>query len=99
LEEGTQKIGKGLPAPRLDRVGVLSVFLWYQDGRLLSEDGPDRVNRGVAAPRGLGRPRFERGKAAQLAAHESERTTRLDDRSDDPVTRDEIERVNYRSEY
>lgn len=38
-----------------------------------------------------------RGKAAQLAAHESERTTRLYDRSDDPVTLDEIERVNYRS--
>jgi site-specific recombinase XerD len=39
-----------------------------------------------------------RGKAAQLAAHESERTTRLYDRSDDPVTLDEIERVNYRSD-
>jgi site-specific recombinase XerD len=38
-----------------------------------------------------------RGKAAQLAAHESERTTRLYDRSDDPVTLDEIERVNYRA--
>jgi integrase/recombinase XerD len=37
-------------------------------------------------------------KAAQLAAHESERTTRLYDRSGDPVTLDEIERVNYRSE-
>ncbi len=35
-----------------------------------------------------------RAKAAQLAAHESERTTRLYDRSDDPVTLDEIERVN-----
>lgn len=39
-----------------------------------------------------------RGKAAQLAAHESERTTRLYDRSDDPITLDEIERVNYRSD-
>ncbi len=29
---------------------------------------------------------------------ESERTTRLYDRSDDPVTLDEIERVNYRSD-
>lgn len=39
-----------------------------------------------------------RGKAAQLASHESERTTRLYDRSDDPVTLDEIERVNYRTD-
>ena len=39
-----------------------------------------------------------RGKAAQLAAHESERTTRMYDRSDDPITLDEIERVNYRSD-
>lgn len=38
-----------------------------------------------------------RGKAAQLAAHADERTTRLYDRSDDPITLDEIERVNYRS--
>jgi len=33
---------------------------------------------------------------AQLACHESERTTRMYDRSDDPVTLDEIERVNYK---
>jgi site-specific recombinase XerD len=39
-----------------------------------------------------------RGKAAQLACHESERTTRMYDRSDDPVTLDEIERVNYKSD-
>lgn len=39
-----------------------------------------------------------RSKAAQLAAHASERTTALYDRSDDPVTIDEIERVNYRSD-
>lgn len=39
-----------------------------------------------------------RGKAAQLAAHESERTTRLYDRSEDPVTIAEIERVNYQTE-
>ena len=38
-----------------------------------------------------------RSKAAQLACHESERTTRMYDRSDDPVTLDEIERVNYRT--
>lgn len=39
-----------------------------------------------------------RSKAADLAAHASERTTRLYDRSDDPITLDEIERVNYRSD-
>jgi len=39
-----------------------------------------------------------RPKAAQLACHESERTTRMYDRSDDPITLDEIERVNYRTE-
>jgi len=39
-----------------------------------------------------------RGKAAQLACHESERTTRMYDRSDDPVTLDEIERVNYKTD-
>ena len=39
-----------------------------------------------------------RSKAADLAAHASERTTRLYDRGDDPITLDEIERVNYRSE-
>ena len=39
-----------------------------------------------------------RGKAAQLAAHGSDRTTRVYDRSDEPVTLDEIERVNCRSE-
>jgi hypothetical protein len=31
-----------------------------------------------------------------LAAHESERTTKLYDRRDDKVTLDEIERINYR---
>ncbi len=39
-----------------------------------------------------------RSKAADLAAHASERTTRLYDRGDDPITLDEIERVNYRPE-
>ena len=37
-----------------------------------------------------------RAEAAKMACHESERTTRMYDRSDDSVTLEEIERINYR---
>ena len=38
-----------------------------------------------------------RSEARKLAAHESENTTRMYDRSEDPILLSEIERVNYRS--
>jgi len=39
-----------------------------------------------------------RDRAAAMAAHESERTTKLYDRRDDKVTLDEVERINYRQQ-